>query len=384
MQGIYDKIEKAVKASKFDALIVTGADNFNYMAGAAIPFLTLYPDKPVSVTWPKDGEPTVVAPADWEDSVRSLSSIKRIKSYQIDEKDYAKAVVESLKGVRKKGRIGIDFLRVSQHRLEILKKALYGHEIAACDDEIRELRSTKTIEELNILEEIAYKVDHGIFGAQHHVLVTSIRTEMSLAEEIRIHCLERGLDVVGSHSLSQDASGENAKKWWPRAPFYGIGHEKKLQLGEFVRMEARYSLDGYWGVGCRLMTMGYPTAEQRKAYNHLIALRDRAIEAIKPGVKCSDVYKLMKVEAKKREAKLVEGIALGHGVGVADMEAPYISGYDDTVICPDMALVIRPVIEGLNGELLWSSDTVFVESDCTRIVGWYKDWREPYVANYTL
>ncbi len=82
--------------------------------------------------------------------------------------------------------------------------------------------------------------------------------------------------------------------------------------------------------------------------------------------------------------KLVEGLALGHGIGVADVEAPYISAKDDTKICPGMALVIRPVVEGPKGELLWSSDTVVVEDDGPRVVGWYKDWRAPYVANYTL
>jgi Xaa-Pro dipeptidase len=105
---------------------------------------------------------------------------------------------------------------------------------------------------------------------------------------------------------------------------------------------------------------------------------------MKPGAKCSDVYKAIKAAAKDRGANLVEGLALGHGIGVADVEAPYLSAKDDTKIYPGMALVIRPVVEGPKGELLWSCDTVVVEDDGPRVVGWYKDWRAPYVANYTL
>jgi Xaa-Pro dipeptidase len=380
---LYDKIIAAVKGSTFDAVLVTGADNFAYMAGAAIPFLALYPGCPVAVVWPKRGDPTIVTPEGWEETVVALSSVKKTLPYSGGVEAFAEAVASIFKG-KKEARIGVDLLRVPEATLEHLKKHLPGAEWAPCDGLIRELRAVKTEEELELLEDVAYRVDHGIFGTQHHVLITSSRSEMSLGEEVRVHCLERGLDVVAGHSVSQGASGPNATKFWPRAPYYGIGHEKKLKEGEYVRMEARYSLDGYWGTGSRLMTQDYPTAEQREAYNIVVALREAALSSMKPGAKCSDVYKAIKAAAKDRDAKLVEGLSLGHGIGVADVEAPYLSAKDDTKICPGMALVIRPVVEGPKGELLWSSDTVIVEDDGPRVVGWYKDWRAPYVANYTL
>ncbi len=380
---LYDKICAGVKASTFDAVLVTGADNFAYMAGAAIPFLALYPDSPVAVLWPRRGDPTIITPEEWEETVVALSSVKKAKTYSGGVDAFVEATAGLLK-TKKEARIGIDLLRVPEATLELLKKRLPGATWASCDGLIRELRAVKTDEELELLEDVSYKVDHGIFGTQHHVLITSTRSEMSLSEEMRVHCLERGLDVVGGHSVSQGASGPNAAKFWPRAPYYGIGHEKKLTPGEYVRMEARYSLDGYWGVGSRLMTQGYPTTEQREAYGHLVALREAALACMKPGAKCSEVYKAMKAAAKDRGAKLVEKLALGHGIGVADVEAPYISAKDDTVLCAGMAIVVRPVVEGPEGELLWSSDTVFIEEDGPLVVGWYKDWRAPYVANYTL
>lgn len=380
---LYDKIVAAVKGSTFDAVLVTGADNFAYMAGAALPFLALYPESPVAVVWPRRGDPTIIVPEEWEETVVTLSSVKKTRTYSGGTDAFARAAADVLKA-KKDARIGVDLLRVPASTLDLLAKQLPGAEWAPCDGLIRELRAVKTDEELEYIEDAAYRVDHGIFGTQHHVLITSTRSEMSLSEEMRVHCLERGLDVVGGHSVSQGASGVNAAKFWPRAPYYGIGHEKKLEAGEYVRMEARYSLDGYWGTGCRLMTQGYPTAEQREAYGHLVALREAALACIRLGVKCSDVYEAMRDAAKERGAKLVEGLALGHGIGVADVEAPYISAKDDTKICPGMALVIRPVVEGPKGELLWSSDTVVVEEGGPRVVGWYRDWRVPYLANYTL
>ena len=381
---LYEKIYSAIEDSAFDAVLVTGADNFAYMAGAAVPFLALYPESPVAVLWSKKRDPVVVVPEEWEETIQSLSSVKKMKTYLGGPDAFAKAAAEVLKAEKKKGRIGVDLLRIKATTYEMLKAETPGYEWASCDGFIRELRATKTEEELELLEDVAYRVDHGIFGTQHHVLVTSSRSEMSLGEDIRVHCLERGLDVIGSQSISQGTSGPSATKWWPRAPYYGIGNEKKLQPGEYVRMEARYSIDGYWGTGSRLMTQGYPTTEQRKSYHDLVALREVALKTAKPGAKCSNVYYAMLEEAKKRNVKLFEQVVLGHGIGVADVEAPYISAGDDTKLCAGMVLVIRPVIEGPKSELLWSSDTAIVETDGAHIVGWYKDWREPYVANYTL
>jgi Xaa-Pro aminopeptidase len=132
------------------------------------------------------------------------------------------------------------------------------------------------------------------------------------------------------------------------------------------------------------MTMGYPNVEQRKSYNELVALREVALAKIRPGVKCSDVYRAMKETASKLGTNLFDGLVFGHGIGVTDCEAPYISEADETVLCNGMVIVLRPVIKGPKDELLWTSDTVFVESKGCRVVGWYKDWREPYAANYTL
>jgi len=381
---LYEKLCEAVEESGFDALLVTGPDNFCYMAGASSPFIAQYPESPVAVLWLRRGEPTVIAPEEWEETIRTLSSVKKTKAYTGGTESFVKAAAELLRRVKKGGRVGVDLLRLPYSTLELLRGSSPTLEFVGCDAMLRDLRATKTEGEADLLEEVAYMVDHGIFGAQHHVLVTSERSEMSLSEEVRVHCMEAGLDVVGGHSVSQAASGENAAKWWPRAPYYGIGYDKKLRPGEYVRCEARYSLNGYWGTGSRLMTQGYPTTEQREAYLHLVALREKALEALKPGAKLGDVYKAMASEAQKRGAKLVSGLALGHGVGVADVEAPYIAAGEGMKVCEGMFLVIRPVVEGPKGELLWSSDTVVIDSTGPRILGWYKDWRMPYVANYTL
>jgi len=47
-----------------------------------------------------------------------------------------------------------------------------------------------------------------------------------------------------------------------------------------------------WGYNSELertMIIGVASAEQKKFFDHMVALQDTALNAIKPGVKCSDV-----------------------------------------------------------------------------------------------
>jgi Xaa-Pro aminopeptidase len=115
-----------------------------------------------------------------------------------------------------------------------------------------------------------------------------------------------------------------------------------------------------------------------------VALREAGLRAIKLGVKCSEVYEEVKKEAALRGAELVSGLPVGHGVGVTSREPPYLGASDDTELVPGMVLVLDPVVLGPEKEIMMSKDTVVVTEDGCRLVGWYKDWREPYIANYTL
>jgi Xaa-Pro aminopeptidase len=388
IEGIVERFKTSLESSDYDAVIVFGPDNVRYLTGAHLPFTYSYPERFMAVFWPRKGEPTCVCPAEWEPSLLELSWMRGTRRY-VEEPGNPEAILEPLSELVRAtkmttGKIGLDMDRVSVGLFESLQRAIPGYELVACDGWLRKLRMTKTHGEVELLEDVAYRTDHGIFGAAHHVLVTSARSEMSLSEEIRVHSMEMELDVVGHHSISQTASGENAKKFWPLAPKFGLGYAKHLKPGEYVRMEMRASLDGYWSDASRMMTMGEPTEAQSKAYKALVALRAAALGQMKPGVRCNDVYEFVKKKAVELGVELVPKLGVGHGVGVTTREPPFMNAVDDTELRPGMVLVLDPMIYGPEREILRSKDTVVVTDDGCRVVGWYKDWREPYVANYTL
>ena len=388
IKEVIEKFKAALNESEYDAVLVFGPDNAQYLSGAHLPFTYSYPDRLLALLWHKGMEPVCICPVEWESSFRRLSWIGETVGYVEMPADHSKVVSSIVElansmGVSS-GKIGIDLNRVPLSLYEALEEALPEAKLVPCDDWISELRAVKTGKEVQLLEDLAYRCDHAIFGVAHHVLVTSTRSEMSLSEEIRVHAMERELDVIGHHSVGPSASGEHAKKFWPLAPNYGIGFDKHLKPGEYVRMELRTSLDGYWSEGARMIAMGKPTEEQLASYMALVELRKAAIAAIKPGVKCSSVYGAVKAKAAEKGVELVPGLGVGHGVGVTSCEPPYLTASEDAELSPGMVVVLSPVIRGPGGEIMMSKDTVIVDDEGCRLVGWYMDWREPYVANYTL
>lgn len=384
MMEIKTKVQEAVNNSTFDVLMALGVANIQYISGVSAPIVRNHDEKPLAIIWPKGADPVLVAPTDWKHTLSHTSRISKIESYDEEPGSFIHKIAGVIGSIKNVKTIGVDTLDVPVSIYYQITKQFNDYEIHSSDEFLRTLRITKIAPEIKLLEKVAYNLDHGIFGQAHHVLVRNPRTEMALSEGIRVHCMERNLEVQGGISGSQGVSGENAKKYWPQAPFYRIGKGRQMSPGEYVRLEAIFSMDGYWSDGTRLLTMGLNTDEQQESYDTLVALRKRAMEAIKPGVRCSEVFKEVIEEAKSRNTPIVPDTILGHGIGVTINEPPYISASDDTELAEGMVLVIEPKIYGPMGEILFAKDTVVVTSEGCRIIGWYKNWDHPYTAAITF
>jgi Xaa-Pro aminopeptidase len=149
-------------------------------------------------------------------------------------------------------------------------------------------------------------------------------------------------------------------------------------------MELNATYNGYWGTGARMLVLGNPTTEQTLAYNKLVSLREIAKKNLTPRKKASEVYWAIKNASNDEEIELMNKLIVGYGVGVTAYEPPYLSSSDHTVLQPGMVIVFNPIVKGPKEELMMGKDTFFITPEGNRLVGWYKDWREPFIANYTF
>ena len=386
-EDVMERVNEAIDASGYDALLVFGYDNVQYLTGSYLHYPQSFPDRYMALFWAKDELPTTIVPHEWESSFLNLAWVNKTKTYT-EKPGSPSSIVEvavllAKNTVRKTGKIGVDVNRVPLNLYNRLESALEDFQLVPCDDLLREMRIKKTPKELELVEEVVAKTDHAIAGQAHHVLVVQASGEMSNTENVRIHAIERELDEVGHHAVAQVVTGTNAEKWWPGAPMYGIGFDRVPKHHEWMRMELVSTVKGYWCNGARMLAMGEMTEEQKADFQKLVTLRETVRAQLKPGVKASEVYEAVKAVAAEKGITLEPKLALGAGVGVSNYEPPYISGADETVLEKDMVIIFCPVVHGAGDELLMNKDVFIITETGNRLVGWWKDWREPFICNYT-
>lgn len=387
-EQIIEKVNAGISEAGYDAILVFGYDNIQYLTGGHLHFPQSFPDRYMALFWPKDEKAVCILPHEWESSFLNLAWVSRTRTYN-EKPGSPSSIVEAAvhlatNTVRKTGKIGIDVNRIPLNLYNRLKGALEDFELIPCDDLLRELRIKKTPDELKLLDEVVSKNDQAIAGHAHHILVKQAPAEMSITEGVRTHAIERMLDEVAHHAIAQVVVEGNMAKWWPGAPMFGIGYDKKPVHHEWLRMELVATVNGYWSNGARMLAMDHPTEEQKTDYQNLVTLREVARENLKPGVKASDVYKAVKNTAAEKGIALESKVLLGAGIGASNFEPPYISEADETVLEEGMIIVFTPSIRDSKNNMLMNKDTFLITEDGNKIVGWWKDWREPFIANYTL
>ena len=128
---------------------------------------------------------------------------------------------------------------------------------------------------------------------------------------------------------------------------------------------------GYLSELERTMLIGEPSAEQRTLFEHMVALQDIALGAIKPGVTCSDVDRAVRAYYDEHDLWQYWKHHVGHCIGLRYHEGPFLDIGDDTEIKPGMVFTVEPGLyaAGLGG--FRHSDTVAVSEDGIEFLTYY-------------
>ena len=100
-----------------------------------------------------------------------------------------------------------------------------------------------------------------------------------------------------------------------------------------------------WGYNSELertMIIGEASAEQKKFFDHMVALQDTALNAIKPGAKCSDVDRAVRAYFDQHNLMPYWRHHSGHAIGLRYHEGPFLDSGDDTMIEPGMVFTVEP------------------------------------------
>jgi Xaa-Pro dipeptidase len=133
-----------------------------------------------------------------------------------------------------------------------------------------------------------------------------------------------------------------------------------FEAGDVLVTEATAPLWGYHSELERTMMLGPPSDEQKRLFEHMLALQDLAIGAIAPGVSCAEVD--LRVRAYYDEHDLWDNWRhhSGHCIGLRYHEGPFLDRGDTTKIVPGMVFTVEPGLYAASLGGFRHSDTIAV------------------------
>ncbi|MDE3189352.1 MAG: aminopeptidase P family protein [Acidobacteriota bacterium] len=149
------------------------------------------------------------------------------------------------------------------------------------------------------------------------------------------------------------------------------GNNIRFEIGDVLVTGASAPVWGYHSELERTMVIGPPSDEQRRMFDHMLALQDLAIEAIKPGIPCGEVDETVRRYYDRHELWDNWRHHVGHAIGMRYHEGPFLDRGDRTEIRPGMVFTVEPGLYAPNLGGFRHSDTIAVTGDGVEWLTYY-------------
>jgi len=227
-------------------------------------------------------------------------------------------------GIKTPEKIGVDDWNMAV--METLPKEFPNTKFVDGQFIMLEARKCKTIDEANMLK-LAYSVTAAGFHAGLRKLKPGVRECEVLGE---IWGIFTGMGSEWTQCANIVCSGPYT------CPYRRFTSDRIIHHGDLVIIDVGARVNGYYGDLTRVYVCGEtakPRPEQIDLHKRAREAMLRAEEAIKPGALTTDVF-----DACGKENVL--GGILGHGLGVAAFEPPYI--VPESMVPREKAYVLEP------------------------------------------
>jgi len=335
--------------SRFENINVDGGlfslpESVCYLTGYANQSDMSFPFKgcPLLVLAVKGQDPVAVVPATEQSDLTQASWIRNILTYT--NHDYSEPVdpaAAALEGATQairqygigKGKIGIEALHLPASLRQGLSERfpyVQWPDITGC---LSPLRAIKNPEELDAIRKSAQLCDVG--QARVRELVARGRSEITLFAEARARMEQFAgcrIQIAGDLVTGERSGREGG----------GLPGNELLEEGHLVISDIVPRLNGWWADSCATLAVGEPSREQKRIYGIVMDAFHIGIEVAKPGVRASEIDAVVRGYVEKHGYQY--GHHTGHGVGVAQAEAPWIVPYNDQVLQEGMVITIEPGI----------------------------------------
>jgi Xaa-Pro aminopeptidase len=327
---------------RLEAVLFSDPESICYLTSYANATDTSFPFKgcPLLTFVVHDYEPVVVLPCTEEGDFRQSSWVRTVFTYSNYDLqralDIAKAALETVVAVMKRngfasGRIGYEALHLPACLYEGLREHFGRIHWIDVTNGLAKLRAVKTPDEIESIRRAAYLCDVG--QARVRELTAPGTTEIAIFTDARA-CMERAAGQrihVAGDLVTGERSGAGGG---------GLPRADRLERGDLVISDIVPRLNGWWGDSCATLAVGEPSGEHRRIHRVVADAFQIGLDVAKPGLKSSELDARVRGYVKEHGYRYDHHT--GHGVGVAQTEAPWIVPYNDEVLEENMVITLEP------------------------------------------
>jgi Xaa-Pro aminopeptidase len=374
-QARAEKLSDYIKAETLSGTVLFDAYYILYYTG----FAFIPTERPMAFLINDRGEKALFVPRLEAEHAQANAMIDRVKHYIEYPFDQHPMMVlkELMEEMQIQGDIGVDtdgYPWVFGYRGPSLSQlcACRPRIIAAF---IEDQMMIKSAAELGLIRE---SVKWG--NLAHTLLQRYTRvglTETEVGQRATAEATLSMLDSIGPVYRAQSAFFDGASAGYRgqigrnAAIPHSLANNIAFQPGDVLVTGADAPVWGYHSELERTMLVAPVGDEQRRMFDHMLALQETALNTIRPGIACADVDLAVRKYYQEHNLMQYWKHHVGHAIGLRYHEAPFLDRGDRTEIKPGMVFTVEPglYVPGLGG--FRHSDTVVVTDDGIDLMTYY-------------
>ena len=240
---------------------------------------------------------------------------------------------------------------------------------------VEDLMAIKSPAEIALIRESCTwgNLAHRLLQRYTHVGATETEVSMRASHEATLAMM----DALGHRYAAQSTYGEGAGAGYRgqigrnAAIPHALASNITFMDGDVLVTGAGAPLWGYNSELERTLILGRPTGEQRRMFDHMVALQDTALAAMRPGVECAVVDAEVRAYFEAHDLLPYWKHHSGHAIGLRYHEGPFLDVGDRTVLRPGMVFTVEPGLYAPELGGFRHSDTVLITEDEIEMLTYY-------------